>query len=82
VTYLSRMVIPSSGKMLFSVTGTLAMLAILGALVAGQWPGWWQQLRSLAPDRSTRRYLAYGTAVTVAVALLPVRTIAFIYFQF
>ena len=82
VTYLSRMVIPSTGKMLFSFTGTLAMLAILGALVAGQWPGWWQWLRSLAPDRSRRRYLAYGTAVTIAVALLPVRTIAFIYFQF
>jgi alginate O-acetyltransferase complex protein AlgI len=82
LTYLSRMVIPHGGRMLLSLTGTIALALVLGAMVAGQWPGWWPLLRRLAPDGSRRRYLAYGAGVTLAIALLPVRAIAFIYFQF
>ena len=36
----------------------------------------------LAPNGSRRRWLAYGTAFLIAVVIIPVRTVAFIYFQF
>ena len=51
-------------------------------LLAGQWPGWIELFRRAFPAGSARRYLAYGTAVAVAVMLMPVQTISFIYFQF
>jgi D-alanyl-lipoteichoic acid acyltransferase DltB (MBOAT superfamily) len=52
------------------------------ALVVGQWPGWSSLFASVAPEGSMRRYAAYGAAVTIAILLIPVETVDFIYFQF
>jgi len=56
-------------------------LACLAFLV-GQWPGWVDWFRAVAPAGSLRRYAAYGVALLGAVLLLPVATVNFIYFQF
>lgn len=60
----------------------LPVLVLCIMLVAGQWPGWASLFARLAPQGSVRRYAAYGAAVTIAILLLPVETVDFIYFQF
>lgn len=66
-----------SGQQLPVVVTSLCLI-----LLAGQWPGWVELFGRVFPSGSARRYLVYGTAVAVAVMLMPVQTISFIYFQF
>ena len=58
------------------------IVVVCGLLLIGQWPGWMSVFRSLAPVGSYRRYAAYGVAIAVAVFILPVNAVQFIYFQF
>lgn len=60
----------------------LAVTLLCVGLTVGQWPAIADRVRSLVPERSPRRYLAYGFALAVAVALMPVQTTRFIYLQF
>jgi hypothetical protein len=60
----------------------LPIVALTLTLVAGQWPGWSELFVAIAPQGSLRRYAVYGAAATVAILLIPVATIDFIYFQF
>lgn len=60
----------------------LPIILLCAALLAGQWPGWARIFERVAPAGTFRRYAAYGTAVTLAIMLLPVETVDFIYFQF
>ncbi len=60
----------------------LPVVALTLTLVAGQWPGWSELFVAIAPQGSLRRYAVYGAAATVAILLIPVATIDFIYFQF
>ena len=60
----------------------LPVIALCIVLVAGQWPGWTTLFARVAPRGSLRRYATYGAAVALAILLLPVESIDFIYFQF
>jgi D-alanyl-lipoteichoic acid acyltransferase DltB (MBOAT superfamily) len=60
----------------------LAVVLLCCALLIGQSPGWARLFGRLAPTGSARRSLAYGAAVAIAVLLMPVETVSFIYFQF
>jgi alginate O-acetyltransferase complex protein AlgI len=65
--------------------GTMPSIALLAALaigILGQWTGWVDIGRRLAPRRTARRWLAYGAALAVAVILLPGGAPDFIYQQF
>ncbi len=75
--YYERMLIPHGGEL-----PSLALSATLGVLIVGQWSGWVDIARRLAPRRSARRWLAYGVAVAVAAVLLPAGAPDFIYQQF
>lgn len=76
---LARMVVPHGGAQ--SLALALAGLLALG-FALGQWPRLQETLRRLAPDRTYRRYAAYGLLLVAAVAMVPAQTVAFIYFQF
>jgi hypothetical protein len=61
---------------------SIALLAALAIGILGQWTGWVDIGRRLAPRRTARRWLAYGAALAVAVILLPGGAPDFIYQQF
>lgn len=75
--YLRNLVVPHDGAM---PPTWLAIAAFLGIVL--QWPAISSVYLRLVPAGSLRRWGAYGIAIAISVALLPVTTPAFIYFQF
>jgi len=75
--FYERMLIPHGGTL-----PSLALTVTLAVLIVGQWSGWVDIGRRLAPRRSNRRWLAYGVALAAAVVLLPAGAPDFIYQQF
>ncbi len=80
LAYLRGMFVPHGGQLGGTTMALVGILCL--AFVAGQWPGFGDLARRLIPAGTYRRYLAYGLALVAAVALIPVSTTAFIYFQF
>lgn len=75
--FYGRMLVPHGGTL-----PSVALVLTLTVFIAGQWTGWERLARDVAPRRSARRWLAYGVAVAVAIALLPAGVSDFIYQQF
>ena len=69
--------VPQGGSM-----PSLLLVAVLAAGIMGQWTGWERAARRLAPRHTARRWLAYGVAAALAVALIPTSAPDFIYQQF
>jgi hypothetical protein len=78
IAYLRGAIIPQGGAQPF--TPVVIVLLLLG-LVA-QWPRLEQLAIRLVPPPTLRRAAVYGTVVLVAIMLLPVSSVDFIYFQF
>ena len=75
--FYGRLFIPHGGEL-----PSLLLSVTLVVFIVAQWPGWEPLARQLAPRRSPRRWLAYGVALALAVALLPTGSPDFIYQRF